>query len=138
MCINKWIFCTMYVYLHSIGVKCTSSSNDPIDGYNHMTPFYVLHVHYEVLCFALKPITMSYCIRFHSPDLEFGGFYTVDWFVSVGESFAVTRVMELAFTSMKTALSAYHIDFHFCLISSFLTKVIRKPPNLDHKMLLHL
>lgn len=45
--------------------------------------------------------------------------------------------MELAFIFVKkkkkTALSTYRIDFTFCLISSFLTKVIGRRPNLDHK-----
>jgi len=34
---------------------------------------------------------------------------------------------------LRTAQSTYRIDSAFCLISSFLTKVIRKHPDLDHK-----
>lgn len=65
-------------------------------------------------------------------DLKRRAFHSAGSQTHTGESFAVMRFMDLAFISWKPRCL---INFTFCLISAFLTKVIRRHPNLYHKYL---
>lgn len=96
---------------------------------------------YTVMC-ILKPhrARVAICSRCFATDsiatkpIFVLAFYSATSFRHEGESLCSNNNYRgLGLNLLKTESSAYLIDFAFCLISPFLTKVIRKHPNLDPK-----